>query len=68
MNQFSLSGKVIVVTGAAGLLGRNHIEAILSTGGIPVMLDIDKTRLEKTAKEFNTRFSTQIPYFEIERG
>lgn len=66
MNQFSLSGKVIVVTGAAGLLGRNHIEAILSTGGIPVMLDIDKTRLDKTAKEFNTRFSTQIPYFEID--
>lgn len=66
MNQFSLSGKVIVVTGAAGLLGLNHIEAIASAGGIPVMLDIDKNRLEKTAKEIGKKFSIQIPYFVLD--
>ena len=65
MNQFSLAGKVIVVTGAAGLLGINHVEAIAIAGGQPVMLDKDKNRLEKTAKEIGKKFSTQIPFFEL---
>lgn len=66
MNQFSLAEKVIVVTGAAGLLGVNHVEAIASAGGQPVMLDKDKNRLEKTAKEIGKKFSTQIPFFELD--
>ena len=66
MNQFSLAGKVIVVTGAAGLLGINHVEAIASAGGQPIMLDKDKNRLEKTAKEIGTKFSIQIPYFVLD--
>ena len=37
---FSLKSKVVIVTGAAGLLGRNHVEAIAAFGGTPVLLDI----------------------------
>lgn len=66
MNQFSLAGKVIVVTGAAGLLGINHVEAIAIAGGQPVMLDKDKNRLEKTANEIGKKYSTQIPYFALD--
>lgn len=66
MHQFSLTGKVIVVTGAAGLLGVNHIEAIASAGGQPIMLDIDKNRLEKTAYEIGEKFNIRIPYFELD--
>ena len=44
---FRLDNKVIVITGAAGLLGIKHAHAIASHGGIPVMLDIAKDAVEK---------------------
>ena len=37
---FSLSGRVAIITGGAGLLGLRHAEAIASVGGIPVLADI----------------------------
>ena len=36
----NLDGKVIIVTGGAGLLGRQHAGAIRDAGGIPVVFDI----------------------------
>lgn len=36
---FDLSGRVAVITGGGGLLGRQHATAIASTGGIPVLWD-----------------------------
>ncbi len=41
-----LSGQVIVVTGASGLLGKEHCKAILDEGGKVAMLDIDKKELD----------------------
>lgn len=37
---FSLAGRVIVITGGAGLLGPRHAEAIAAAGGIPVVADV----------------------------
>ena len=37
---FSLSGRVAIITGGAGLLGVKHAEAIAAAGGIPVLADI----------------------------
>jgi NAD(P)-dependent dehydrogenase (short-subunit alcohol dehydrogenase family) len=37
---FSLEGRVAVVTGGLGLLGRYHAAAIAAFGGIPVLLDV----------------------------
>ena len=37
---FSLSGRVAIITGGAGLLGVKHAEAIAAAGGIPVLADL----------------------------
>lgn len=39
-DMFDLAGRVAVITGGAGLLGRKHAEAVSECGGIPVLLDI----------------------------
>lgn len=53
---FSLTGKVVVITGAAGLLGRQHTEAVASAGGTPVLLDIGAEAVQEMANEIAIRF------------
>jgi NAD(P)-dependent dehydrogenase (short-subunit alcohol dehydrogenase family) len=45
-NKFDLSGKVALITGAAGLLGREHARALLESGAKVVLTDIRKDCLE----------------------
>lgn len=54
--KFKITGKVIIITGGAGLIGRRHTEAVLEGEGIPVLLDIFKEPLEKTKEEFLSRY------------
>ena len=49
-NLFSLKDKIVVVTGASGLLGRMHTEAIAGQGGIPIILDINKQGLNELSE------------------
>ena len=48
---FDLSGRVAVITGGAGLLGRQHAEAIARAGGIPVLADLHEAPAEERARE-----------------
>lgn len=50
-NLFCLEKRYYLVTGAAGLLGRQHCEAILSANGIPVAIDLDEKKLNNMKKE-----------------
>ena len=53
INLFDLKGRVAVITGGAGLLGRKHAEAFAECGGIPVLLDISSEAAEKFADQID---------------
>jgi len=65
-NSFSLSGKVIVITGAAGLLGEKHAEAVAAYGGTPVLLDLSQTEVDILAKKLNKQYKTNATGFSID--
>lgn len=48
---FDLSGRVVVITGGAGLLGRQHAAAIAEAGGTPVIADLRAEAGEGFARE-----------------
>ncbi|MEY2901150.1 MAG: hypothetical protein RLY89_256 [Bacteroidota bacterium] len=51
VNQFSLSNKVIVVTGGTGILGGSFVKAIAQAGGIPVILGRNESVAQARANE-----------------
>ena len=57
-NLFNINGKVIVVTGAAGLLGRKHAEVIAAFGGTPILVDLALDSVQSYADELNEIFNT----------
>ena len=57
MDKFKISNRVVVITGGAGLMGYNHAEAVLSGGGIPVLLDISEDALAFAKQRLLERFS-----------
>ena len=65
-NLFKLDGKVIVITGAAGLLGSKHAQAIAASGGIPILLDLNKNAVEKLASKIEEKFQLNGLAFEID--
>lgn len=57
---FSLKGKNIIVTGASGLLGKEHVKAILSAGGTPILLDLNQEIIDSQVLELNKIYNQNI--------
>ena len=53
---FNLKGKVIVVTGAGGLLGFEYCKAIVNANGTPILIDINEKLLKSKVEELKDEF------------
>jgi NAD(P)-dependent dehydrogenase (short-subunit alcohol dehydrogenase family) len=58
-NLFSLKNKVIIITGAAGLLGKQHADIIASAGGNPILLDLYKEPVEELAVGLSKKYGVK---------
>ena len=56
---FDLSGKLVVITGGAGLLGSTYADAILAHNGKAVLLDISQTSLDRCVEQLSSKFDRQ---------
>ena len=63
---FRLDEKVIVVTGASGLLGRKHVEAIAAYGGIPILLDLSQQAVEVLADQLKQKYGVKAAGFSVD--
>jgi NAD(P)-dependent dehydrogenase (short-subunit alcohol dehydrogenase family) len=48
-----VSGKIVVVTGGAGLLGRRFCSAVAEQGGLAIVADLDMDAAERVTAEIN---------------
>jgi NAD(P)-dependent dehydrogenase (short-subunit alcohol dehydrogenase family) len=53
---FDLSGRVVLITGGAGLLGAEHAAAIAEAGGVPVLADVRGADAERAAQSVQERY------------
>jgi len=65
-NIFRLDKKIIVITGASGLLGRMHAEAIACYGGVPILLDLSQQAVNDLAHDLNIKYNTGAVGFSID--
>lgn len=55
-SSFDLTGQVAVITGGAGLLGREHAAAIAEAGGSPVLADLRGDSAREAAEFINQKY------------
>lgn len=59
LEKFRLDGRVAIITGGAGLLGRQHAAAIAEAGGIAVLWDINRAAAESAAEMIRRQYNTK---------
>lgn len=59
-NVFDLTGKVALITGAGGLLGPKHAEAIIEAGGKVILTDHHLSRVVKKSEELNGKYGGEV--------
>jgi len=59
LNKFNLSEHVVIITGAAGLLGKEFARSLAQVKAIPVLADIKGELTEKTAYQISKETGTQ---------
>jgi len=57
LEKFKIDGQVAVITGGGGLMADSHARAILSGGGVPVLLDVDAKKLDEACGRLDESFA-----------
>lgn len=55
---FQINENICIITGGAGLIGQKHAEAVLEGNGIPVLLDISASALDKMKEILQQEYPT----------
>jgi len=63
---FDLTGRVVVITGGAGLLGQRHAEAIAGAGGVPLLADTRTELLDADPVGFAERFGSEASLVRVD--
>ncbi|GAA0366699.1 SDR family oxidoreductase [Bowmanella denitrificans] len=63
---FRLDNRVVIITGAMGLLGQRHARAVAAYGGIPVLLDLQKQPLQKFAQRLAQEFAIDVGAYSVD--
>ena len=58
--KFKLNSKNVLITGAAGLLGKEHAIAILEAGGNVILTDIATKQLNQTKKNLEKKYNPEL--------
>lgn len=66
MERFLLKDKLIIVTGACGLLGREHVDAIASAGGLPIILDINLNEINNLVNIINNKYNITAVGYQVD--
>lgn len=66
MDRFDLQDRVIVITGAGGLLGIKHAEAVAEKGGVPVLLDINIEKASEEALRISAAYKVDVPVYKCD--
>lgn len=65
-NIFSLKKNVIIITGANGLLGRKHAEAVAFYGGIPILLDLIEDDVKKFSSYLKKKYNVKSEGYAVD--
>jgi len=60
LDKFSLENKTALITGAAGLLGKEHAIALLEVGARVILTDVDLIGLERLSNELKKEYSKSV--------
>ena len=65
-NLFNISDKVIVITGAVGLLGSQYVDGLSQMGANVVIADINYKKCKILSKKIKTKYKTNPLAIEID--
>jgi NAD(P)-dependent dehydrogenase (short-subunit alcohol dehydrogenase family) len=63
---FDLTGRVVLITGGAGLLGVEHAEAVAGAGGVPVIADVRGDGATRVAAEISEKHGCAASALELD--
>ena len=58
-SEYSLVDKVVIITGGAGLIGKEFVRIVVKNGGTAIIADVDENASVKAVNEISKEFNTK---------